>query len=195
MIQSPSMTLSFIPPGRPAAAWAVLTLFVVPVGGGIAPGVLLAKARQLPWAWVVGLYFASDLFLACAFEPVLHFAARAARRHERAARAAHAVRIVLEQMASIYGKRGGPFTYSILAFGLGPMSARAMSRLAGHGFFSGWALVIFGDMFYFALIASCTLWLRWLLGDGTTAAVVIMAVMFAVPYYLQNRALRARRRA
>ena len=29
--------------------WPVLTLFLVPAGGGIPPGVLLAKSRGIPW--------------------------------------------------------------------------------------------------------------------------------------------------
>jgi len=49
----------------------VLMLFLLPVGGGIPAGVLLAHAKGLAWPMTTGLYFVSDVILALAFEPVL----------------------------------------------------------------------------------------------------------------------------
>ena len=49
----------------------VFMLFVLPVGGGIPAGVLLARANGLPWPVTAGLYFVSDVVLALASEPVL----------------------------------------------------------------------------------------------------------------------------
>ena len=49
----------------------VLMLFLLPVGGGIPAGVLLARAKGLAWPMTAGLYFVSDVVLAIAFEPVL----------------------------------------------------------------------------------------------------------------------------
>jgi hypothetical protein len=46
-------------------------LFLLPVGGGIPAGVLLARAIGLSWHVTAGLYFVSDVVLAVAFEPVL----------------------------------------------------------------------------------------------------------------------------
>ncbi len=182
------MTLAFLPPGRAAAAWAVLTLFVIPIGGGIAPGVLLAKARHLSWYETAFLYFVSDLLLAVVFEPFLHLAAALARRHDRVARAAAAVKASLRRTASLYGKSGGPFTLLLVAFGVDPMSGRTAARLAGHGFVSGWSIAIAGDMLYYAVIAACTLSLRSILGDGTGATLLILVVMIVVPLLLQRRA-------
>ena len=60
---------------------AVLLVFLIPFGGGIPAGVLLAQARGLSWEVVAGLYAVSDLVLALVFEAVLiGFAALARRR-------------------------------------------------------------------------------------------------------------------
>jgi len=50
---------------------SVLMLFLIPVGGGIPAGVLLARNTGIGWPIAAGLYFVSDVLLACAFEPVL----------------------------------------------------------------------------------------------------------------------------
>ena len=50
---------------------AVLMLFLLPIGGGIPAGVLLARAKGLDWPVTAGLYFCPDVMLALAFEPVL----------------------------------------------------------------------------------------------------------------------------
>lgn len=50
---------------------SVLMFFLIPVGGGIPAGVLLASAKGLAWPMTAGLYFVSDVILAIAFEPIL----------------------------------------------------------------------------------------------------------------------------
>src|ERR1035441_5864884 len=67
----------------------VLKLFLLPVGGGIPAGVLLAHANGLAWPITTLLYLVSDIVLALAFEPILrllaamgskvHFLARLSR--------------------------------------------------------------------------------------------------------------------
>ena len=49
----------------------VFMLFLLPLGGGIPAGVLLAQTKGLAWPITAGLYFASDVMLALALEPVL----------------------------------------------------------------------------------------------------------------------------
>src|SRR5712671_1123593 len=60
-----------IPAGWPAGALGVLLLFLIPIGGGIPAGVLMAHARGISWPVMLALYFASDVILACCFEPPL----------------------------------------------------------------------------------------------------------------------------
>ena len=49
----------------------VLMLFLLPIGGGIPAGVLLARVHGLPWPVTAGLYLVSDVILALALEPIL----------------------------------------------------------------------------------------------------------------------------
>src|ERR1039458_8775080 len=53
----------------------VLKLFLLPVGGGIPAGVLLAHANDVAWPITTILYLVSDLILAIAFEPILRLIA------------------------------------------------------------------------------------------------------------------------
>jgi hypothetical protein len=164
-----------------ASAGQVLALFLIPIGGGIPPGVLLAQARGLPWPETAALYFVSDVILALIFEPFLLLAAEAGRGRPRLARFAEAMRASVRRMAALYGGAGGPFALFLVAFGVDPMTGRTAAKLAGHGFFSGWTIAIAGDMLYFAVIMASTLWLRSVLGSGTVAALVVLAAMIVVP--------------
>ncbi|MDE2291299.1 MAG: hypothetical protein KGL53_04385 [Elusimicrobia bacterium] len=165
----------------------VLTLFVIPIGGGIPGGVLLAKARHIGWPGMEAIYFVSDVILACVFEPLMHICIAGARRVPALSRAAAGMRRYLERTSQLYGSHGGPLTLILIAFGVDPMTGRSAAAVAGHGFFSGWTLAITGDMMYFSVIMVCTLWLRWLLGDGTTATIAILVLMVGVPLYIQKR--------
>ena len=44
----------------------VLMLFLIPIGGGIPAGVLLAQTKGLAWPVTAGLYLVSDVMLALA---------------------------------------------------------------------------------------------------------------------------------
>ena len=54
---------------------SVSMLFLIPVGGGIPAGGLLARDKGLAWPVNGGLYLISDILLALAFEPVLRILA------------------------------------------------------------------------------------------------------------------------
>ena len=69
----------------------------------------------------------------------------------------------------------------MISFGVDPMTGRAAALGAGYGFIGGWLIAIAGDMIFFVILMVSTLWLNSVLGDGTWAAVIIMAVMFGVP--------------
>lgn len=45
---------------------SVLKLFLIPVGGGIPAGVMLAQAKGLVWPVTTILYLVSDIALLCA---------------------------------------------------------------------------------------------------------------------------------
>lgn len=162
-------------------------LFCIPVGGGIPAGVLLARSRAIGWPAMMILYFISDVILACVFEPVLKLMIAAGRRFAPLGRATHALKAAVRKTTAPYGSAAGPLALVMIAFGVDPMTGRAAAHAAGHGFLSGWAIAIAGDMIYFALIMVSTLWLNSILGDGTWTTVVVMAGMFILPELIKRR--------
>lgn len=161
--------------------WDVFLLFAVPVGGGIPAGVLLAKSRGIDWVTMTGLYFISDLLLAILFEPMMLLFLWASRRYEFLARMGEAVKKSTSRTIAGFGAKPGPFLLVVIAFGVDPMTGRAAAMAAGHNFFSGWAIAILGDMFFFGVVAISTLCLNNILGDGTWTAIIIMVAMMGIP--------------
>ena len=166
---------------------AVFMLFLIPVGGGIPAGVLLASKTGIPWPVTALLYFVTDLVLACAFEPVLRLLAAAAGRVAFLARLGEALKASMDRVASHYaGVGAGPFTLVMVAFGVDPMTGRAAAMAAGHGFVAGWAIAIAGDMMYYAVIAVTTLRLSAWFKDPNTAMVIVLLGMFTVPLLVRR---------
>lgn len=170
-----------IPHGWPAGAWGVLLLFLVPIGGGIPAGVLLARDRGIAWPAMMALYFVSDVVLACTFEPILRLVLVAGRSVPLLGRVAAGIRQVVRQTTARYGTKGGPLALVLIAFGVDPMTGRAAAHAAGHGFVPGWAIAITGDMFYFAALMVSTLWLNELLGDDRWTVGAMLIFMMVLP--------------
>src|SRR5438552_15947524 len=118
------------------AWWPVLSLFLIPVGGGIPAGVLLARARGLDWPAMSALYFISRATLACAFGPLLLAVVAAGRRIPALGRLAEAMRSGMRRATARYGTATGPLALILIAFGVDPMTGRAAAAAAGHGFLS-----------------------------------------------------------
>lgn len=57
----------------------MLLLFLVPVGGGIPAGLIMAHARGVGWPVMMALHLVSDVMLAFAFEPMLRLLAALGR--------------------------------------------------------------------------------------------------------------------
>ena len=177
------------------SAWEVLLLFLIPIGGGIPAGVLLARDRGLEWPFMVILYFVSDVILACVFEPILMLVIALGKRSAFVTRVREAYKRAKEKMdskkkkkktSSPHGSSLGPVALIIFAFGADPMSGRAAAASAGHGFISGWFLAIIGDMLYFAVLMVATLWLSKTLGDETRTMAIILVGMILVPYVIRR---------
>ena len=112
---------------------SVLMLFLIPVGGGIPAGVLLAKTRGLAWPVTSGLYFVSDVILAFLFEPVLRLLILAGREIHFLAKVTEAARLSTARTVAHYGGAGaGPFALILIAFGVDPMTGRAAAAAAGR---------------------------------------------------------------
>ena len=161
---------------------AVLGLFLIPVGGGIPAGVLLARKVGLAWPVKAGLYFVSDVILAFAFEPILRLLVVVGRRIPLLARLTLAMQIAMERVAAQYGGRAaGPFTLVMIAFGVDPMTGRAAALANGHGFVAGWAIAIAGDMIYYAVVAFTTLRLNAFIADPETTVLIVLTAMIVLP--------------
>ena len=166
---------------------AVLTLFLIPVGGGIPAGVLLARKSGLAWPVTAGLYFISDVILAFAFEPVLRLLVLISRRISILARFGSAISLAMERAATHYGGAGAhPFMLIMIAFGVDPMTGRAAAHAAGHGPIGGWAIAIAGDMLYYGVIAFTTLRLNAYIQDPNTTMVVVLVAMITVPIVVRR---------
>jgi hypothetical protein len=170
----------------------VLMLFLLPVGGGIPAGVLLAQSKGLAWPMTAALYFVSDVILALAFEPILRLLVAWARRIPLLTRVSTVMKLAMEQTTAQFGGAGaGPFTLVLIAFGVDPMTGRATALAAGHGFLAGWAFAITGDMLYYAVIAATTLRLNSHFKNPNTTVLVVLVAMIVVPM-LVGRLRRAR---
>ena len=169
----------------------VFKLFLLPVGGGIPAGVLLAQAKGLAWPITTGLYLVSDVVLAIAFEPILRLLAMVCGKIPFLARLSTALKAATARSVTHFsGSSAGPFTLVMIAFGIDPMTGRATALAAGHGFLAGWAFAIAGDMLYFGVIALTTLRLNSYFRDPTTTMLIVLGAMFVVPMLVRN--LRSR---
>ena len=175
--------------------FSVLKLFVIPVGGGIPAGVLLAHAKGLAWPITAGLYLVSDIALALAFEPILRFISMVIGRVPFLARFSAAFKAASARtVAHVGGTSTGPLALVMISFGVDPMTGRATAHAAGHGFIAGWAIAIAGDMLYFAVIALTTVRLNSYFKDPNTTMLIVLGAMFIVPMivrYVRSPALSA----
>ena len=113
---------------------AVFMLFLLPFGGGIPAGVLLAQSKGLAWPVTAGLYLLSDAVLALTFEPVLRLLVLLCRGVPVLVRIGMAVREAMARSAALFGGPGtGPVTLVIIAFGVDPITGRTAALASGHG--------------------------------------------------------------
>jgi hypothetical protein len=161
---------------------SVLKLFIIPVGGGIPAGVLLAQTKGVAWPFTTLLYLVSDIALALAFEPILRLISVVVGKVPLLTRFSAALKAATARSAAhISGTSTGPLTLVMVSFGVDPMTGRATAHAAGHGFIAGWAFAIAGDMLYFAVIALTTLRLNTYFKDPNTTMLIVLGAMFVVP--------------
>ena len=115
--------------------WDVLLIFLIPFGGGIPAGVMLAQSRGLEWPIMMFVYFISDVILACAFEPLMLFFIKYGKRLPFLARVSEVMKLTIAKTMEHYGNSSGIFALVMIAFGVDPMTGRAVAVAAGHGFF------------------------------------------------------------
>ena len=168
---------------QPASVmFSVLKLFIIPVGGGIPAGVLLAQVKGLAWPITTILYLVSDIALALTFEPILRLISILVGKISFLKRFSVAFKAAVARSAAhICGTRAGPLALVMVSFGVDPMTGRATAHAAGHGFIAGWAIAIAGDMLYFGVIAITTLRLNSYFKDPNTTMLIVLGAMIVVP--------------
>jgi uncharacterized membrane protein len=167
-------------------SWEVLALYLIPIGGGIPAGVLLAKSRGLHWVVSAVLYFISDIILAFVFEPLMLLVIRLGKNSKKMGLIREAYKQSIRKTTGTYGHVLSPLSLIVISFGVDPMTGRSVAKAAGHGFVTGWLIAITGDMFYFLLLMSSTLWLNNILGNGTWTTLIILALMIGLPPTLRR---------
>lgn len=175
-----------IPSDWPGGTLGVLLLFLVPVGGGIPAGVLMARDRGVVWPVMMGLYLVSDVILAFVFEPMLRALIAVFRLFPPLRAFGRRVRTLLNRTTARYGTASGPFALVLVSFGVDPMTGRAAATAAGHGFLSGWAIAIAGDMLYFTVLMVSTLWLNSVIGDERLTIFAMIGVMIVLPSLIRR---------
>ena len=168
---------------------SVFLRFLIPFGGGIPAGVLLAKAQGLAWSLTGLLYLLSDLALVLAFEPLLRLVIALGRRSARMSRVGEALQTATTRSLEPYRGTSGPVGLTLVAFGVDPMTGRGAALAAGYGAFAGWTFALLGDLLYFAVVAAATLRLSAALGNPEAAVATVLALMVVGPVLL--RRLRA----
>jgi len=166
---------------RPPGAWGAFLLFLIPVGGGIPAGVLLARDSGVSPPVMAALYFLSDVVLAFAFEPFIRLLLALGRWMPPLARLGRRLGGVFQRGGGAANAARGPLGLVLVSFSVDPITGRTAAAAAGHGFVPGWALAIAGDMLYFALLMASTLWLRGVLGDERLTLGAMLLVMLILP--------------
>lgn len=159
----------------------VFLLFLIPVGGGIPAGVVVAHKFEFSVPLMMLLYLVSDIVQALIFEPITWIFGWLGSRIYWLGNFLKVLRASVVKSTGRYGVKPGPLTLILISFGVDPLTGRTAALIAGHGFLVGWTFAIIGDMFFFALIMASTLWLSNILGDGTWAALIVMLAMFCGP--------------
>jgi hypothetical protein len=175
-----------LPSSWPGGALGAFLLFLVPVGGGIPLGVLIARDGGVTPLVTALLYLASDVVLAVFTEPWLAFLRWLSRHVAFVGR----IGAVLGRLSGRAGLRDsgarGPLGLILVAFTISPTTGRAAAAAAGHGFFSGWALAITGDMGYFALLMGSTLWLSTIFGDDRFTIGAVLVGTWVLPLVIRR---------
>ena len=175
-----------LPTSWPAGGLGAFLLFLVPVGGGIPLGVLMARDGGVSPLVTALLYLASDVVIALFAEPWLAFLRWVGRRVAFLGR-------VGERLSRLSGGAGlkdggarGPLGLVLVSFTTSPTMGRAATSAAGHGFLTGWALAITGDMLYFALLMASTLWISGVLGDERVTVGAVLVITWVLPTVLRR---------
>lgn len=176
-----------LPAYWPSGAWGAFLLFLVPIGGGIPLGVLMARDAGVSPPVMALMYLVSDVVMAVTHEPFFLLLGWLAG-------IVPAFGKIRDFFARTSGRAGlrddgarGKLGLILLSFTVDPVSGRGAAAAAGHGFVSGWTLAIAGDMLYFGVLMAATLWLSGLLGDEHTTVGAVLLAVWLLSWLIRRR--------
>lgn len=109
--------------------WEVLMLFLIPIGGGIPGGVVLAQKYGIAWPMMALLYFISDVILACVFEPVLLLFIAGGKRISSLKKFNEVMKKSMSMSIMRYGTNLGPLSLILSLLASTPCLAGAWLKL------------------------------------------------------------------
>jgi hypothetical protein len=175
-----------LPSFWPAGMLGVFLLFLVPIGGGIPFGVLMARDAGLPSGVTIVLYFLSDVVIAFTTEPFLALLRWLSGRVPPLARAGQILGRLTGSAGLQQGGVRGPLGLILLSFTVSPTTGRAAAATAGHGFVTGWTLAIIGDMGYFLVLMVSTLWASSVFGDDRLTIGAVLIATWVLPLLIRR---------
>ncbi len=175
-----------LPAGWPAGGLGAFLLFLVPVGGGIPLGVLMARDGGVTPIVTAALYLVSDVVLAFTTEPLVLFLRWLGQRVPALGRLGDRLGRLTGQAGLRDGGARGPLGLILVSFSVSPTTGRAAAAAAGHGFVPGWTFAILGDMAYFGLLMASTLWLSSVFGDERLTIGAALALTWLLPLFLRR---------
>jgi len=119
---------------RPPGAWGAFLLFLIPVGGGIPAGVLLARAGGVSPPMMAVLYFLSDVVLAFVLEPFIRLLLALGRWVPVLAQLGRRLGAALQRAGGTATAARGPLGLVLVSFTVDPITGRTAAAAAGHGF-------------------------------------------------------------
>ncbi len=170
----------------PTGLLGVFLIFVTQIGAGIPLGVIMARDAGIPPLVTAGLYFVSDLVLAVTTEPMLALLRWLGTRVAFIGRLGTRLARFTGSAGLQGGGARGPLGLILVSFTVSPLAGRAAGAAAGHGFFTGWALAIVGDMAYFALMMASTLWISSVFGDDRLAIGAVLIGPWLLPMLIRR---------
>lgn len=176
-----------LPAGWPTGAWGAFILFLVPIGGGIPLGVLMARDAGVSPAIMALMYFVSDIFMAVTHEPFFMLLGWLA-----------GIIPVLGKVRDFFartsgraglrdGGKRGPLGLILFSFTVDPISCRGAAAAAGYGFVPGWMFAIAGDMLYFGVLMAATLWLSGMFGDERVTVGAVLMLIWVFSWLIRRR--------
>jgi hypothetical protein len=175
-----------LPAGWPTGVWGAFLLFLIPIGGGIPAGVLMARDAGAPLPLIALLYFVSDVIQALTTEPMLQFALFVGRWIPLLRRLGERIARFTQRTALGDGSKRGPFSLMMLSFSVSPLTSRTAAVAAGHGSIAGWGFAIAGDMLYFGVLMLSTLWVSSVIGDERLTVLIVLVVTLVLPSLIRR---------